>query len=123
MRASILAFVLLACVPAVTLAAGTTANLSWTHPTQNIDNTALPVASIKETLIIWKRPGSTVTAGTKRVAAPAASTTVAELWCGSYEFTAATVLVSGEQSNATAAVLYNTGIACKPRPPNAFAAS
>lgn len=71
------------------------ANLSWTHPTQRVDGTALPLSAIKETQIDWGAcaAGNTfpaTPAGTKAVPAPATTTTVTGLAYGTWCFRART---------------------------------
>jgi hypothetical protein len=104
-------------------AAGTTANLSWTMATQNEDGSTLAPSSIVETIIEWRRPGSSVLVGSLRVPAPATST-VANVICGDYDFVAYTVVAGGVQSAASAPpARYGTTITCRPNPPSGLAAS
>ena len=98
-------------------AAGTSANLAWTHPNAYTDGSALDVADIKETIITWRRPGRTNVVGTVRVTAPASQTVVTGLTCGSFAFTLATVMTSGTTSDDSQPVTYSTGIQCAPNPP------
>ena len=105
------------------MAAGTTANLTWQHPTSRIDGSALPLSQIKETLIEWRRVGSSVLVGSIRVNAPATSTAVSGLICGDYDFVAYTVATDASQSDPTNTVQYATSVVCKPNPPTGFGAN
>lgn len=112
------------CVIQVARAAGPAATLTWTHPTANTDNSPLAVSDIKETVIIWRRPGNSSIVGTVHVAAPATSAVVPGLTCGSFNFTAQTVVVvqsvASVESNS---VLYATGVQCAPNPPTGVTAT
>lgn len=104
-------------------AAGTTANLSWTPATTNEDGSVLAPASIVEHVIEWRRPGSSALVGTLRVPMPATSV-VANVVCGEYDFVAYTVVSGGTTSAASAPpVRYSTDITCRPNPPTGLAAS
>jgi hypothetical protein len=103
-------------------AAGTTANLSWVPATTNEDGSPLPAVSIVEHVIEWRRPGSTVLVGSLRVPMPATSV-VANVVCGDYDFVAYTVVAGGVQSAASNPVRYRTAITCRPNPPSGLAAS
>lgn len=113
------ALVLAAVLIAYNIAhAATAGTVSWSHPTAYIDGSPLAVAEIKETLVIWRRPGSSATAGSVRVAAPAASTSVSGLVCGNFNFSAITVLKTNDvQSQEGGPVLFATGVQCAPNPP------
>lgn len=99
-------------------AAGTTATVKWQLATSYVDNKPLTVTDIKETQILWRRPGATGLEGSVRVAAPATTRVISSLVCGQYEFYAVTVLnkldAAGKNivSAATAVVPYDTGIVC-----------
>jgi len=75
--------------------------VSWTHPTEYEDASALPLASIKETRIQYGScttavpPAFDVAAGTVVVAAPDASTVIGGLSPGTYCFRALTVDIAG----------------------------
>ena len=114
---------LLLATPPPATAAGTSATLTWTLATQWEDGTPLPASAIKETLIEWRRPGSTQLVGSVRVAAPQVTRVVENLKCGDFNFVAYTVLNSGPDSSATQPVTYQTGIECKPNPPGGFGVS
>jgi hypothetical protein len=97
-------------------AAGSVATVTWVHPVVYVDGSPLALADIKETIVTWRRPGSTTVTGSVHVAGPATSTTVNGLQCGNFEFTAATV-VQTVSSVETAPTLYATGVTCTPNPP------
>jgi hypothetical protein len=110
--------IIIVIIASVSIAkAATSATITWVHPTTYTDGTALDVADIKETVIIWRRPGSTSVVGSVRVASPATSKVVSGLTCGSFNITAATVATSSVSSAETAPVLYVTGVVCSPNPP------
>lgn len=98
-------------------AAGTSATVSWTHPTLYTDGTPLALTDITETIVIWRRPGNATVIGSIHVAAPATQTLVTGLVCGNFNVTAVTVTNSGASSAETAPVAYATGIVCAPNPP------
>jgi hypothetical protein len=111
-------------------AVGTSATVSWTLATSYIDGTPLLTTDIKETQILWRRPGASGLEGSVRVAAPTVTRTITSLVCGKYEFYAVTVLnkldAAGKNivSAATAVVPYDTGIACvTPQTPASLAVS
>lgn len=95
------------------------ANITWSHPTQRVDNTALPLSDIKETQIDY----ATCTAGTfpatplgtKTVAAPAASAVISGLGYGVWCFRARTVDTSGLQSENSTVV--SKQYLAPPKPP------
>ena len=60
---------LAACEPAQSQATADT--LTWSHPTERADGTALPLAEIRETVIAWGPPGGPYTQGSVTVNAPA----------------------------------------------------
>lgn len=106
MAAAILILWLLLTIPKAFAA---DAQLSWTHPTQREDGTALPLAEIKETQIDWAACAAgnvfpPTPAGTKAVAAPATSTTVTGLTYGTWCFRARTVDTANLVSNNTGTV-------------------
>lgn len=108
---------------AVTLsvAAGDTANLSWTLATQDVDGTVVAPEAIVATRITWRRVGSTAVVGTIDVPTPALAKSIAGLSCGQFNFSAQTV-VTGSVSDESPTVLYDTQITCKPNPPGGLAA-
>jgi hypothetical protein len=121
MKARIGILLLLAALPV--FAAGTSATLSWSHPTTYTDGAALAASDIKETFIQWRRPGSATVAGSVRVTAPATSVVVPGLVCGNFTFTAQTIMTLGATaSDETSPVPYSTGISCKPNPPTGLTA-
>jgi hypothetical protein len=106
------------CVVHAAQAAGTSATLTWTHPVVYTDGSTLAATEIKETIITWRRPGTSAVVGSVRVAAPANTTVVTGLTCGSFNFTAATVVRTNDDTSAdTAPALYATGVRCAPNPP------
>lgn len=113
-----LAIVLVFAVAAsIAKAAGQSATITWIHPTAYIDGTPLAVTDIKETIITWRRPGNAAVVGSVHVTGPATTTVVTGLVCGSFNFTAATVLTSNASSAETSPALYATGVVCAPNPP------
>jgi len=106
-------------------AAGTSANLSWTHPTTYIDGTPLALADIGSTVITWRRTAGGPVVATLTVPAPAAATTVTGLVCGDFVFTARTVMrVDANSSDETAPPApYTTGITCRANPPTGLQVS
>ncbi len=106
----------------VVYAAGSSSTVTWVHPVTYTDGSALALSDIKETILTWRRPGSTTVAGTVRVTAPANSTVVTGLTCGNFNFTAATVAKNNAQSTDAGPVLYASGVTCAPNPPTGLAA-
>lgn len=111
------AAILIVIIASVSIAraAGTSATITWVHPTAYIDGSALAVSDIKETIITWRRPGDSTVVGSTRVPGPATTTVVSGLVCGSFNFTAATVVQTSSAETAPAA--YATGVVCAPNPP------
>lgn len=71
------------CSNAPAAASDTQDNLSWTMPTQNTDGSALPLADIAKTTVVWgTQPGGPYTAGSQDVAAPATSVTLTRTGAG-----------------------------------------
>ena len=112
---------LLLLLPALAFAAGSAANLEWTHPTQYTDGSAINPADIAETLIQWRRPGSETVVGSLHVPAPAANA-VAAVACGDYTFTAQTIMKDAAASGETGRIAYSSGVKCTPNPPGDFTA-
>lgn len=118
MRAKIALF--LSTLMLTVAAYANTADVSWTHPTQRTDNTALAIADIKETQVDWAKCTASNTFptsvdGTKVVPAPAATTSIGPLAYGTWCFRARTVDTAGRVSD-------NSGTAWKqyvapPKPP------
>lgn len=84
------------------------ADVSWTHPTQYVDGTPLPLASILRTEIQWGKCNATQTAFdtgvvpiTVNVAAPAAAQAIPAIPTGKYCFRARTVSTANELSDWT----------------------
>lgn len=116
-------FILALAFAGVVLAVGNSATLSWTLATAYIDGTPLPASSIKETLIQWRRPGSTAVVGSVRSASPATNVVVPNLVCGQFTFTAVTVLTTaGMDSAESSPVAYDTKVSCVANPPGALVA-
>jgi hypothetical protein len=120
-----LAFALVAFIGwQIARAAGASATITWTHPVAYTDGSVIAVGEIKETIITWRRPGNSSIVGSVRVTAPANTTVVTGLACGSFSFTAATVVKTNDDTSADAApVLYATGVRCLPNPPSGLGAS
>ncbi len=69
--------ILTGCSNAPAAGSNTQDDLSWTMPTQNTDGSALPLADIGKTTVVWGTvPGGPYTAGSQDVAAPATSVTL-----------------------------------------------
>lgn len=105
--------------------AGTSATVSFTHPTTYVDGSPLAVADIASVLITWRRTAGGPVVGTVSVIAPATSTIVPGLVCGNYLFTGQTVMkVNASTSDETTPPTpYSTGITCKANPPAGLQAS
>lgn len=104
---------------AVTLvyAAGNTANISLTAPTQYLDGKPLPLTDIDHYTVSWTGDQT----GSMTIAAPATTGTAA-VACGNVTFTATvTTNAAATYPNATSGptntVPYPTGITCSPKPP------
>lgn len=101
-------------------AAGTTANVSWTAPTQYTDNSALPATDIDHYTITWApATGQSGPSGSLNVAGNLTSTTV-PVACGNTSFTVSvTTSATAKYPNATSApsnlVPYATGVTCGPK--------
>lgn len=85
------------------------ATVSWTHPTQRVDNTPITLAEIRETQIDWGvcATGNTfpaTPAGTKAVPAPGTTTQVTGLTYGTWCFRARSVDTAGLASDNTGTV-------------------
>jgi hypothetical protein len=124
----IIVFALIVLVAIISIqiahAAGTSATLTWTHATSNTDGSTLALTEIKETLIVWRRPGNSTITGSVRVTAPATTIIVPGLVCGNFNFTGVTIVKTNDvQSAETAPVLYATGVQCLPNPPSGLGAS
>lgn len=117
---------LLALMPALTNAAGTTATVSWNHPTTRIDGVAIALTDIKETVVTWRRTSAGPNVGQVTVAGPAATIQVPGLVCGDFVFFAQTMLkTAGATISAESAppAPYATGVNCvQANPPGAVTA-
>ena len=87
------------------------ADVAWTHPTQYVDGTPLPLANIARTEIQWGKCNATqtgfdaaVTPITVNVAAPTAAQAIPAIPTGRYCFRARTVSTVAEVSDWTAFV-------------------
>jgi hypothetical protein len=120
--AAVAVFLLLVIFAPAANAAGTVAQLSWTHPTMRIDDTPLALSEIRETLIEWRRTAGGPIVGTLRVAAPANTASAPGLVCGDFVFSAATIANNGDSSAPTAPVAYTTEIRCVPKSPTGLGA-
>jgi hypothetical protein len=85
------------------------ATLTWTHPTQRVDNTPITLADIRETQLDWGVCGVGNTfpatpAGTKAVPAPGTTTVVTGLAYGTWCFRARSVDTGGLVSDNTGTV-------------------
>lgn len=94
-------------------AAGPTANITWSAPTQYVDNSPLPASDIAYYTILWD-------SNSQKVNAPAL-TAVVNVPCGSTNFTvtittSATAKYPNTTSDPTTPVPYATGVTCRPKP-------
>jgi hypothetical protein len=111
----------------VTFGAGTTANVSWTPPTQYMDGSALPATDIDHYTIAWAPvAGQSGPSGSQTVLASASQPAVVPVACGQVTFTiTATTGAAAKYPNATSgasnAVPYVTGVTCAPNPPSGLA--
>lgn len=129
MKHTLLNIACLTCLAAVTvsIAAGSTAHLSWIAPTAYTDGSSLPASDIDHYTITWApAAGSTGVSGSTNIPAGTVATTV-NVPCGSTTFTVSVTTGPGAKypsttSAPTGAVPYATGIACAPNPPSGLAA-
>jgi hypothetical protein len=97
-------------------AAGTTARLTWTLPTQRIDNSPLPASSIREVVVSWRRTAAGPEVGNVRLAGAVSSADVPGLVCGDFVFTVLVVDQGSLESDPSSPpAAYATGIACRPK--------
>jgi len=97
------------------------ANVTWTHPTQRIDSTPLPLTEIKETQVDYAQctagaltfPATPV--GTVKVPAPATNTIVTGLGYGTWCFRARTVDTGGLMSDNSGQI--SKTVLAPPKPP------
>lgn len=111
---------LLALLPSIVLAAGTTANVTVTYPTEGTrldpitgQQVTVPIAlsEIQKAVVKWY-VGTTL-AGSVDLIAPATTIAVPSLVCGNYNFTAHVVLKTGTAGPDYAPpAAYATGVAC-----------
>lgn len=114
------ALVALAVGIGVALAAGTTANVSWSAPTQYTDGSTLAPSDIDHFTISWApAAGQPGVSGSQQVPATATTATV-PVPCGSTGFTVTvTTTATAKYPNATSApnspVPYASGVTCGPK--------
>jgi len=117
--AAVIAVVLLLAL-VVTVAKAENATVSWTHPTQRVDNSPLPLSEIRETQVDWGLcvagafPG--VPVGTAATPAPGTSQTIPNLTYGTWCFRARTVDTGSRLSDNSLTV--NKIIIAPPKPPS-----
>lgn len=97
---SLAALLLLSLFSFTTTAQSADATLTWTHPTQRVDNTPIAITEIRETQIDWAKCAAgnvfpTTVDGTRAVAAPATTTVVTGLAYGTWCFRARTADTGG----------------------------
>lgn len=105
-------------------AAGKTANLFWTAPTQYTDGTALAAGDIGNYTIEACEKNSPTTCITATPAGTATSATMAVV-CGDYNSTisvttSAAAVYPDTTSAPSNSVPYATGVTCSPNPPSAL---
>jgi hypothetical protein len=111
----------------ISIAAGTTAKLSWVAPTAYTDGSTLPATDIASYTVTWApAAGGTGPSGSTNVAGTALATTVS-VPCGATTFTVAVTTTASAKypnvtSTPTAPVPYATGVACAPNPPSGLVA-
>jgi hypothetical protein len=104
-------------------AAGSSANLSWSPPTQYTDGSALPSSDIATYTVTWTGRGTmngsktvTGTSTTINIPCDQASFTVSVTTTGS-------ALYPNTTSDPTGQVGYATGVTCRPNAPSGLTAS
>ncbi len=112
---------------ALAFAAGPTAQVSWTAPTQYTDGHAVAPTDIAFYTVLACETASPGTCLTFKAAPATAGTApplslIAPVSCGNYNFTVtatttATALYPNETSAPSNVVPYATGITCTPNPP------
>lgn len=110
--------------PVISYAGDNTPVISWTNPTTYVGGAVMN--DFKETLIEWRVRGTTVTAGSIRIASPATTSGGAiNLGCvrtaTTFDFAVSAVTTGGERSDPVVLpYLVDTfSGACKPNPPSA----
>lgn len=102
-------------------ASGDVVHLTWTLPTQYVDDTTLPPADLATITISWARPSSPlVIVATKTANASLLALDIPGMKCGDWQFTAVvTTTNTAKYPNSTSPpnnpVTYPTGIACTPK--------
>lgn len=125
-----IAFLLMLSVAALAtpaLAAGTTANLTWTPPVQYTDNSPIAAGELDHYTITWTPTTNAGPSGSITVAGNLASTQV-PVPCGGVNFTiTVTTSATAKYPNATSGpagpVPYVTGVTCGPKVVTGLAAS
>lgn len=111
----------------LTLAAGTTAHLSWSAPTTYNDTSPLPATDIDHYTLTWAPPtGQPGPSGSVNVPGTA-TTATAPIPCGNTTFTlSVTTTATAKYPNATSAptspIPYASNISCTPNPPTGLVA-
>lgn len=129
MKKSLLRISTVASILAVSIsvASGTSANLSWVAPTAYSDGSALPSGDIDHYTLTWAPgTGQSGPSGSQNIAGTALAAQV-NVPCGSVSFTLSittgpSAKYPNTTSSPTSAVPYITGIACTPNPPTGLAA-
>jgi hypothetical protein len=119
-RVALLGVVTLFLILAAARVFSADATVSWAHPTQRTDNTALPLAEIRETDVEWGLCAAggvfpATPAGMKVVPAPAATTVITGLGYGLWCFRARTTDITGAESVNSLTV--NKQYLAPPKPP------
>lgn len=111
---------------AITIAGGTTAQVSWNAPTTYADGSALPLSDIAHYTLTWA-PNAAQSGPSGSNTPPAGATNVTvPVACGSTTFvltvtTTPTARYPNATSSPTSGVPYVTGVSCAPNPPSGLA--
>jgi hypothetical protein len=105
------------------LAAGLTANVTWTNPTQYTDSTSLPATDIAYLTIQAcevNSPGTCIVQKVTPVNGTVPTSAVVPVVCGQYDFnitvtTTATATYPNATSGPSAIVPYASGVSCTPK--------
>lgn len=122
-----LAALFLLAITAPAFAAGTTANLTWTAPTQYTDGSPIAAGDLDHYTITWApASGQSGPSGSITVAGNLSGSQV-PVPCGGVSFTlTVTTGATAKYPNATSGpagpVPYVTGVTCGPNPPGALTA-
>ncbi|MDE2097473.1 MAG: hypothetical protein KGL39_09530 [Patescibacteria group bacterium] len=101
---------LMAC--GLALAAGQSANVSWTIPTTYTDGTSMPVSALQGYIVFWQSASAGAPSGEQMVAGGATNAVVIHINCGIVNFTLVSVTTTGAMSAPSNVVNYNTGLQC-----------